>query len=108
MECSLNSFSHELAREEYELEPCPFESDWDHAELSRSFYNDKEADEGPEGHDVFYSDDEQVQEADEELSVVEEYGQDCVEYVHFGKGLEYDGKGWIWEEDVDFWSEMSR
>jgi hypothetical protein len=69
MECSLNSFSHELAREEYELESCPFESDWDHDELSRSFYDDKEADEGPEGDDVFYSDDEQVQEADEELSV---------------------------------------
>jgi hypothetical protein len=39
---------------------------------------------------------------------MEEYGQDCVEYVHFGKGLEYDGERRIWEEDVDFWSEMSR
>lgn len=42
------------------------------------------------------------------LVSMEEYGQDCVEYVHFGKGLEYDGERRIWEEDVDFWSEMSR
>ncbi|EPS31716.1 hypothetical protein PDE_06673 [Penicillium oxalicum 114-2] len=30
-----------------------------------------------------------------------------VDYVHFGKGLEYDGEGWIWEQpDGDFWSEV--
>jgi hypothetical protein len=34
--------------------------------------------------------------------------RDSVEYVHFGKGLEYDGERWVWEEDVDLWSEMSR
>ncbi|OKP14040.1 hypothetical protein PENSUB_309 [Penicillium subrubescens] len=47
-----------------------------------------------------------LQEADEELSVDEEYVQDCVEYVHFGKGLEYDRERWIWKKDVDFESEI--
>jgi hypothetical protein len=114
MESSQDSFPHELSREEYEHEQCPFESDWEYDKLSRPFHDDIEADEEPEEDNVFltndfsYSDDDEVQEADEELSVDEEYVQDCVEYVHFGKGLEYDREWWIWKKDVDFESEISR
>lgn len=113
MESSFNSFPHEPARIEYELNLCQ-ESDWEYDELSWSFHDALEANEEPEEDDVFYTDDatysdvEDVQEADEELSVDQEDVQDSLEYVHFGKGLEYDGEGWIWEQDVDFWPEMSR
>lgn len=114
MESSQNSFPNELSREEYELEQCPFAGDWEYDELTWSVYDDTKTDEKPEEDNIYYSDDssypddEQVKGADEESIVDEENVQDLVEYVHFGKGLELDGEKWIWEEDVDFWSEMSR
>jgi hypothetical protein len=114
MESLQNSFSHELSRAEQELEPRPLENDWEYDEPTWSSYDGLEVDEEPDEDSLFhpgdasYSDVEQGRDADEELSLDEEYVQDSVEYVHFGKGLEYDGEQWIWEEYVDLWSELSR
>ncbi|KAF3386383.1 hypothetical protein F1880_001642 [Penicillium rolfsii] len=105
MNTSHDSFPYQLAHEEHELETYLVDSDASFHELNWVFYDDIEAAEEPEQDDVFYDNasdsDVEWDEADEEITVDEEYVQDYVEYVHFGKGLEYDGERWIWEEDVD-------
>ena len=54
------------------------------------------------------SDAEQDYETDGDSSVDDYYVSESIEYVRFGKWLEYDGDQWGWEEDIDVWSEMSR
>ncbi|KAJ5369750.1 uncharacterized protein N7496_005842 [Penicillium cataractarum] len=110
MENSLTNQPHELIPRQHEFPSYQWESDWEDFELHWSLYDDLEGDEEPEEEDDFYTDGDSCSdidlcdEADGSYSVGDEWMQDCVEFVHFGRGMVFDGEGWVWEEDVDLWS----
>lgn len=108
MENSFTNRSHGLVPEQHEFQSDQSESDWEDFDLTWSPYVDL-GDEEPEEEDDFYADGDSCADvdlwgdADGSYSDDDEWMQDCVEYVHFGRGMEFDGGQWIWEEDVDLW-----
>lgn len=45
---------------------------------------------------------------DECCSDGDDHSFDAVEYVYFGKGMEFDGSQWMWGKDEDLWLVLYR
>jgi hypothetical protein len=114
MDNSINNESHELVLKQHDFASAQWETEWEDFEPTWSPYEDPEVDEESEDEGDIYTDgdsDSDIDpwhEADGYYSVDDVFSQDNIEYVHFGKGMEFDGDQWIWENDVDLSSEMSR
>ncbi|OOQ90572.1 hypothetical protein PEBR_03705 [Penicillium brasilianum] len=114
MDNSINNEFHELVLEQNDFVSDQWETEWEDFEQNWSPYDDSEGDEEPEEDDDFYndgdsdSDIDSWHEADGYYSDDDGCMQDNIEYVHFGKGMEFNGEQWIWENDDDLSSEMSR
>jgi hypothetical protein len=109
---SIDNILYELKQEQYEIELLSMERDWEFSAESWSSLDDLGWDEFPDEEDLLEIDDESDAqpdyEADDDSSVDDDFVSESIEYVCFGKWLEHDGEQWVWEDDTDMWSEMSR
>lgn len=101
-----HNVSHHAVYERYVLQSYAKEEwDWE-------LENFDMADEFYESEGDFYGDleqDDQVNDFDWHSETEEDdRSSDALEFVHFGKGMEFDGGQWVWAKDLDLWWVMDR
>lgn len=92
---------HHAVYERYVLQSYAGEEwDWE-------FGNFDMADEFYQSEGDFYGyleQDDQVNDIDWQSGTEgDEHSSDALEFVHFGKGMEFDGSQWVWVKDLDLW-----